>query len=738
MKQVLKERFFFLSSALSLAVIAGLYPDFVFNPGSFLLDDQGDALKNYYVYLYHILHDPEALQFSGMNYPYGEFLLYTDSQPLLSSLLRIVGADISFALACMHLCIFLSLASIGPLFYMILRRLEASPFPAFLIAVLAVMLNPQAIRIGGHFALAWSVFIPLAWYFSISFVLRPRFMIAALLSGTLVSAFFIHPYLGVLASGLSFFWGLLKLLPSRHFRSFLALSSAILFPLLFFQSLGWIFDNHENRTSWPYGFYEYHADAFGVLLPHHGPIGKLVTDNKLNLRWEGWAYAGLAISVLFVILLFRFVGKIIGQRRSLVLTDRDRLLIMASIFLIVATALPFMGPLDRLYEWLPPLRQFRAIGRFSWIWWYAMLALAGLVLSQCWNSAPKLRPWFVTLFLFSALEGYWQHRELSTKVGKPVCFEQPAFSHSDKLRFQAILPLPYFHMGSDNSTIDGKEEMVRKVFMESIVSGLPFFGADESRISWKEARESIRLFSTVPGDQKPVLSLFDSRLLKVLAIPELMSKRDSQFYSAYVMPVDKAMVCSPDSLRNSLPHFLFAENDSVPFWPEFRSDCGSASVIIENFEPGSSQYAFTGAGSFEGIKRDHKELLFIPPGKLQPGIVYELSYWVWSAEEDQVNEMMIVEEYDPQSGWKVWKDVGSVNRSADFFGDWTLGKLEFTVERDNSHIKIMSKGSKGNRNPCWIDQLIIREKGCDIWFRDISGNTVYLNNLPLRLYSRQQ
>ena len=51
----------------------------------------GDGIKNYYTYLYHAKFDSSFHEFSGMNYPYFEHVVYTDAHPLFSYLIGKLG-----------------------------------------------------------------------------------------------------------------------------------------------------------------------------------------------------------------------------------------------------------------------------------------------------------------------------------------------------------------------------------------------------------------------------------------------------------------------------------------------------------------------------------------------------------------------------------------------------------------------------------------------------------------------
>ncbi|MEO5906113.1 MAG: hypothetical protein ABIQ11_05270, partial [Saprospiraceae bacterium] len=63
-------------------------------PSCYLFEDGGDGLKNYYTLAYYVKHD-QGWHFSGMNYPYGENIIYTDNQPILALTLRWVDQHIT-------------------------------------------------------------------------------------------------------------------------------------------------------------------------------------------------------------------------------------------------------------------------------------------------------------------------------------------------------------------------------------------------------------------------------------------------------------------------------------------------------------------------------------------------------------------------------------------------------------------------------------------------------------------
>ena len=118
-------------------------------------------------------------QFDGMNYPYGEHVVYTDNQPFFSNILRVFGA---FADMAIYL-VFLSAFTGGWCLYLILKRHELIWWFALISALGITLLSPQFLRLGGHYSLAYAGLIPVVFYF----ILRSK----SIPIGSVVPAFFV-------------------------------------------------------------------------------------------------------------------------------------------------------------------------------------------------------------------------------------------------------------------------------------------------------------------------------------------------------------------------------------------------------------------------------------------------------------------------------------------------------------------------------------------------------------------
>ncbi|MBK6965197.1 MAG: hypothetical protein IPH20_14980 [Bacteroidales bacterium] len=87
---------FILLIVIGMMITLTFYGKVIINPDSFMFANSGDGLKNYFTYSYHIQHDSSCVDFTGMNYPYGEHFMYTDCHPVLANMFRSLAGIFPF------------------------------------------------------------------------------------------------------------------------------------------------------------------------------------------------------------------------------------------------------------------------------------------------------------------------------------------------------------------------------------------------------------------------------------------------------------------------------------------------------------------------------------------------------------------------------------------------------------------------------------------------------------------
>lgn len=155
-----------LIAALFIGIcIFFLYKSVFKNPNQFLVAG-GDGLKNYYTYLYRIKNDTKYWTMDGMNYPFGENIIFTDNQPILANALKslhTIFPSIGCNLIAIHNLFLLFGLLLGGLgLFRVLRQLKIDILFALIVSTGLIIMNPQIPRFNGHYGLFYPL---LPWIF---------------------------------------------------------------------------------------------------------------------------------------------------------------------------------------------------------------------------------------------------------------------------------------------------------------------------------------------------------------------------------------------------------------------------------------------------------------------------------------------------------------------------------------------------------------------------------------------
>ncbi len=189
-----------------------------------------------------------------------------------------------------------------------------------------------------------------------------------------------------------------------------------------------------------------------------------------------------------------------------------------------------------IFRWLHKITeritQFRALGRFIWPFWWAVVLGFGWYAAR-WRRVPGL--WWAlaalcVLLVVDTLNATPTHHyhKITQRTNlltwppatKPVCQLVGRLAPG---RYQALLPLPFFHTGTDvpdgavNLNIDPDDSHSNTTYQLSMVTGLPLMSHKATRAN----RQAELLYSVLrPGgpdpallvwlDARPVLVFLDS------------------------------------------------------------------------------------------------------------------------------------------------------------------------------------------------------------------------------------
>lgn len=361
----------------------------------------GDGLKNYYTFAYSIKYNV-SWWFDGYLYPFGDVGLYTDNQPLISWVLAQLSSiglfDARYSLLFLTGSGIASLIAAAHILFLIMRHYGVDYFYAVVMALFAALMSPQIFKMAGHFGLSYSFVIPLYWWLLIQIESRATIIKYGLLTLFTWSLGYVHPYmmLSLILFAVSYFTAKALVIRELDFK---VLLTAVI-PLVLFLMIGSITDPVAgDRPENPNGVWDLKTEV-SDLMPFTGVISQIFSSvpGVRTDHSEGYTYPGVLIFVFVLMIPFavwrRFYLK---DKTSYFLSMSPSLRVyLYSSFFILAFAMGIHGLVTAYHinDWIPPLGQFRCLGRFSWGFYY----IAVVVFS-----------FWMQRFIQSLESKYWRH-----------------------------------------------------------------------------------------------------------------------------------------------------------------------------------------------------------------------------------------------------------------------------------------------------------------------------------------
>jgi hypothetical protein len=520
-----------------------------------------------------------------------------------------------------------------------------------------------------------------------------------------------------------------------HFKLLIAAS----FPILLFFIFMKVSDSHEGRTTNPWGIYEHHAEFENVFLPFM-QLNDYLSDYinfKPSQPWEGMSYIG----IVAIIGLFLFIFRIRKNQRLNEFENSFliKLLIGAFVVLCVSILIPF-GVWEKLIEKISLIKQFRAIGRFAWVFYFVANIVGvyaiNLVLIKLKESGKSTLVIVLTVLLplLMVAEGVRYHSYLSSvsKDGVNV-FDlkqtdkefQSIIKSINKDEYQAIIILPYFYVGSDNYGKQSNDSLSRLGFMFSYHLNLPMFNSYLTRTSIEESKSIIQLMSSnfypkaIEKDivsDKPFLIVCHNEILSTNE--ELLIKRGHKLsatdeYSLYEITkkdlfynTSKDEITEYRSIKDSLKlKGEFLVSDSLLYFQYVNFKSAEDSVLIQGdcYQNGQSGYS---------------KLLEVKGGDLNQGQTYIARFWMYNGGKDNgqdaFNGMAFFEK--DKEGVKEWIfPITSMQATQEINGDWNLVEVKLTEVDTNTNYHLLLKGSDRSKLNYYIDDIIFYNENLTVY-----------------------
>ena len=747
------------------------------SPNDRMLGGSPDGFKNYVTSIWHVSRDSGYVHYEGMNYPFGEHVLFTDNQPIFSAALQWWNRHVSSlegrVVGVINVFQVISLLLGCAVLFLLFRKLHVPVWYSGLAALGMLFLSPQYSRFDGHFSLSHTWVFPLLLLLLCNYEERYSRRYQSLLIGILVwfAAQLHFYYFGLCSLFLLLYtaWQLIHDPSLRNWR--VRLSHLVVMVLLPFALLNvWVHwaDYAADRPANPFGFTYYIGEWEGVFLPYESfPLYKWIDENLVQIRrvnGETKAYAGAVvffftlwlIGLFFKRLLFWLTKKPAFKRYKLFPPSWDEsayhrvhrrwlngILFAAMTLLIFACGFPFaIKGLEWMVDYFGPLRQFRGLGRFTWAYFYVVNFLAFYVF---WNWSARFKgfrggktPWFrwviaLAPMLILLLEA--RTFQKLTPIGLVDNVEKrdvaaPTPDHwlnkVDFSPYQALLSLPYYHMGSENIWWEFDFAEFIRTQTAALHTGKPDMGVNMSRTSCSQTVTSAQ-FVLEPGVTPAMLNeLPDQRPIAVLVDPpnwEDVRRRYRHLLDkaqpVYDDPQIKIFSLEPDSVRAYVQeHCRSVEQERLSrrlypqgIWQATQPGTPIATLSYDSLT--AAEHVFQGKGAFSGNMRDTTWLWrdHLPKGH------YTISFWTYVNRDLGMNHELKIIENNRADGHEVhFKHEGMRFYLKSIVNDWGLFELNFEVFDEDARLNIFLQKRFANQ-PFLLDEVLIKRLDTEVYRR---------------------
>lgn len=706
-------------------------------PACYLFMDGGDGLKNYYTLLYYVQHD-SGWHFSGMNYPYGEHIIYTDNQPALALGLQWIDWHLfdmgPHVVGTLNMLLLLSIYAAVLVAYKLLRRWGVGRWWALASSLCIIFLSPQLLRLHGHYGLAYVFFLPLLFLLPDYLVrdTRRRWLWSILACLFVILISLIHMYFLLISVvtifAFTFFWWWYHRAEHEYVRKvILWLGAIIIVPAIFLVGLRSATDDIKDRPVEPWGIDAHNITFESTFFPFIPPLDKAWTVilGKEKPIGEKIAYTGLVGLLMLPGVLYFLLRR---RDEDFMNTHVKTFLCVGIVSWLMGAGVLYQNGFKFLWELIPLLKQFRGLGRFGFSFYYAYMLVCSYLL---WRTYLKLREkdlvrigqyLLCAVFLVWAFES-WLHLK---SIRDPVFNENKLLSlkGDDYLPlltsagykpadFQAILQLPIVIIGNETMGVTRGHWTLREGMHASIETGLPLIGYAMSRTSVSQGLDMVELIST-PYFEKRRARHFDQRPILLLCEEEFVIPAERKW-------IDKAKKIGmyKSITLYSIPATEFTQTDEKVLINS--ADATQCNGWFNGFEDMQSDTPMTGKGAL--VIREESVSIWSYVDTSSVPRDWQISFW--SHVDNRKGNVPVPRLMETDPNGVVIQNSG-LHRDdiawAEANGKWIQVSLPLKTQGKGYRYELFIE----QPGPV-IDNLSIQEDTCVI----NSAGTILFNNLPV-------
>ncbi len=736
----------------------------VTEPWHILPDIGGDGSKNNLTYLYHSMYG-HGYWFEGMNYPYGEHIVFTDGQPLLSVLLtcfKHVTASEALTVCWWFMGLIYLLALVYV--YKILAHFKVAPLASVIFSGLIVVCSPQLFCLNGHYALGYPSIVPMLFYWTILFHEQPRFKycLYVFIMGIIMA--FLHPYYlaVILVWSVAYAGGYIILekgkIPGKVKRVWPLVASAVCIFLIVAVVMK-MTDPAKDRPVSPYFETGMYTKLSHIFSSTYSPLWKdaiaLGIVPRASKGGEGFTYLGIvSIVTVFVSFLFFVVKKIRKQEPDVRFRNgfSGIWLFISFAVLALAMGIPFIWKMEWLMDYFSVLKQFRTLGRFAWIF-YNVISIYSAVVLYSWYAGfvQQHKPVFgrVLLLLCMCIWGYeatgcisysrklsdaglYNYDFIFSRFGQRQSWESFLNEKKfDKNNFQGILTLPFFHVGTEKIWVGDPGWMITLGGSASLQLHLPMVDVMMSRSSWSVAQKQVKIAGG-PFTEKTILKDIKTDkpflLLDIGTTPLLADEQYLLAASDYIGERDgmKVYACYPARLAANDKKMADSVNSILPNMQAGDTCIGEReSLYINHYDAGAGNERLFGTGAARPIKGGDSVIVTIPVNTVKDSELYEISCWFLLGDQDPRSPYLTLFLLD-KDGKTITSFDALTKHATDSYGMWFRDGKYFYLKPGCVAIRCLLTNDP---NPSYkmMDELQLRPAGAIVISKAADGS-VMVNN----------
>jgi hypothetical protein len=757
-------RGFQLTLLLSVILLFAFYGNLLLNLNNVYFGKSGDGLQSYYGTIYQAKHDSTYWHLSGMNYPYGENSFFTGNQPLLTAFIKLVSNtvyDISgYSVGIVNFMMLLAIVICALSIFGIFNHLKIPWLYASLAAIGIAFLSPQVQRMGGHYSLAYPFAIPLFMLLLLKFSEKPglkgSFTIAILtffMAGT-------HLYFfGIYAMILGFYYLIGLIRKEKWFKniphSLLHFSVQSILPFLAVLILTSLNNSVIDRPQSPWGFLVYKTNWKSIFLPVGRPMGQYFAEflDFSQLEWEGVAFVGFVGAVFTILIAGVFIFRLFKKRWAGLydLTGHPllNLLFWVSILaLMYSFGIPFIFKLEFLLDYLGMVKQMRGIGRFAWVFFYVINIVAFYMFYQWFKDKDYTKKWILlalplTVLLWDGWISVRAHEPVLNNHFSKLDGTNSEFSRAladiDFSKYQAIIPLPCFAIGSENVWISPGDALIRETLILSIATGLPTTGSCLARTSISQTYKHLQLTQEAYVEPTIFADFKSEKPFLIIAIPDLLKEPDlgilkasnklfdTDDFSLYEISYSDLKGLYKSTKQQVQQSF---EREEKLF--EINGFLASDSILnffYDSFENGSDEKALGGSRSFKGRWNGFHRMFDNALPNMVQGVEYTASFWFHGYYKDLYSRAVMEIAFIDTINHKTKAEYAGIHQKLSILdGDWALVEWKFVLPENTNQIQFTIWND--DAKPEWvffIDDFLIRPSGNNLYMEH-NGQVSFKNN----------